>query len=284
MLKLTLCLHRPSSAQWAVYVFDLSVCLCVRDRRRHSSTGLPSTSNKQPKDFCSSQQNKQYNKTLQLEHSNCIKGKGSPYSITERRVPELIPVLCSQPAGDVSHKPGGRLPLLSARPAVTSATLKRAATNFCCLVNRGTMDVNSLPKTVTRQRRDCNFNPGPTAPESSTLTTTRLPSHPCITLFKYEYIDDVIMNKGKLPRSFKTLNREHSQGLIGLVTRPQQGGEVLWWPCLFVCVFVGPRVYVRNYTSDLHQIFGACPWFRALPASLRYVLYFRFYGRRRVCT
>jgi len=44
-------------------------------------------------------------------------------------VPELIPVLGSQPAGDVSHKPGGRLPLFSARPAVTSATLKRAATN-----------------------------------------------------------------------------------------------------------------------------------------------------------
>ena len=40
------------------------------------------------------------------------KGKGSPYSITERRVPELIPVLCSQRAGDVSHKPGGRLPFL----------------------------------------------------------------------------------------------------------------------------------------------------------------------------
>jgi len=37
--------------------------------------------------------------------------------------------------------------------------------------------VNSLPKTVTRQRRDCDFNPGPSAPESSTLTT-RLPSHP----------------------------------------------------------------------------------------------------------
>ena len=38
------------------------------------------------------------------------KGKSSPYSITERTVPELIPVLCSQPAGDVSHKPDGRLP------------------------------------------------------------------------------------------------------------------------------------------------------------------------------
>ena len=54
-------------------------------------------------------------------------GKGSPYSSTERRVPELIPVLGSQPAGDVNHKPDGRLPLLSARPAVTPATLKRFA-------------------------------------------------------------------------------------------------------------------------------------------------------------
>jgi len=61
-----------------------------------------------------------------------LKGKGSPYSIAERRVLELIPVLSSQPAGYVSHKPGGRLPLPSARPAVTPATLKRAAsaTNF----------------------------------------------------------------------------------------------------------------------------------------------------------
>ena len=58
------------------------------------------------------------------------KGTGSPYSIAERRVPELIPVLGSQPAGDVSHEPRGRLPLLSAGPAVTAATLKRAATNF----------------------------------------------------------------------------------------------------------------------------------------------------------
>ena len=35
-----------------------------------------------------------------------------------------------QPAGDVSDKPGGRLPLLSVRPAVTLATLKGAATTF----------------------------------------------------------------------------------------------------------------------------------------------------------
>ena len=49
---------------------------------------------------------------------------GSPYSIIERRVPELITVLYSQPAGDLSHKPGGRLPLLSARPAVTPQPLR----------------------------------------------------------------------------------------------------------------------------------------------------------------
>ena len=44
---------------------------------------------------------------------------GSPYSIAERRVPELIPVLGSQPEDDVSHKPGGKLTLLSTRPAFT---------------------------------------------------------------------------------------------------------------------------------------------------------------------
>jgi len=42
------------------------------------------------------------------------------------------------------------------------------------------MGVNRLPKTVTRQRHDCDLNPGPSAPESSTLTT-RLPSHPTKT-------------------------------------------------------------------------------------------------------
>ena len=66
-----------------------------------------------------------------LRHVRALKkGKASPYSITERRVPELIPVLGSQPAGDMDHIPDGRLPLLSARPAVTPTTLKRPATSF----------------------------------------------------------------------------------------------------------------------------------------------------------
>ena len=74
--------------------------------------------------------------TISLQYTliqliNTLKGKGSPYSITECRVVELIPVLGSQPAGEVSHKPGGRLPLLSARPAVTPPAIHtRAAINF----------------------------------------------------------------------------------------------------------------------------------------------------------
>ena len=43
--------------------------------------------------------------------------------MAERRVLELITVLGSQSAGDVSHKPGGRLPLLSTRLAVTPQSL-----------------------------------------------------------------------------------------------------------------------------------------------------------------
>jgi len=41
----------------------------------------------------------------------------------ERRVPELIPVLGSQPAGDVSYEPDGRLLLLSTRHAVMSVSM-----------------------------------------------------------------------------------------------------------------------------------------------------------------
>ena len=65
--------------------------------------------------------------------------------------------------------------------------------------------MNSLPKAVTRQRRDCDLNPGPSAPESSKLTT-RLLSHPrygqrtnyCIALSALSYwqIQVILMGKG----------------------------------------------------------------------------------------
>jgi len=57
------------------------------------------------------------------------------------------------------------------------------------------MGVNSLPKTVTRQRRDCDLNPGPSVPESSMLTTRLWRSCTCrhilqfrgVTLLCYDF-------------------------------------------------------------------------------------------------
>ena len=48
------------------------------------------------------------------------------------------------------------------------------------------------PKTVTRQRRGCDLNPGPSAPESSTLTT-RLPSHPKLRYRSIIHTDNVFL-------------------------------------------------------------------------------------------
>jgi len=62
----------------------------------------------------------------------------------------------------MSHKPGGRLPLLFTRPAVTLATLE-GCYQFHCLVNRWTMGMNSLPKTVTWKHRGCDLNLGSSA-------------------------------------------------------------------------------------------------------------------------
>ena len=55
--------------------------------------------------------------------------------------------------------------------------------------------------------------------------------------------------------------------------------------CLSVGVYVCPRLYLRNYTSDLHQIFSACylwPWLGPPLAAWWYAVYFRFYGWRHI--
>jgi len=87
-----------------------------------------------------------------------VKGKGSPYSITERRVPELIPVLGSQPARDVSHKPDGRLPLLSAKPTVTPATLERAVTPAERHSSRDSNSCYVFNYSIQRYDTGCYFN------------------------------------------------------------------------------------------------------------------------------
>ena len=48
------------------------------------------------------------------------------------------------------------------------------------------MGVNSLPKTVTRQRRDYDLNPGPSVPESTTVTS-RLPGSAMLCIIPEKY-------------------------------------------------------------------------------------------------
>ena len=50
--------------------------------------------------------------------------------MTEHKVLKMIPVLDSQPAGDVSHKPGGMLSLLSTRPQLPSQLLRGLLPDF----------------------------------------------------------------------------------------------------------------------------------------------------------
>ena len=52
------------------------------------------------------------------------------------------------------------MPLLSARSAVILATLKRATTSFAAAGEQKHNVCKQFATTVTRQRRDCDLNPG----------------------------------------------------------------------------------------------------------------------------
>ena len=75
------------------------------------------------------------------------------------------------------------------------------------------MRVNSLPETVTRQRRGCDLNPGRTAPESSTLTT-RLQSH---LLSLWLYNDTVHMYSV----AYRNLRRVQPPAVVGVQVNPR---------------------------------------------------------------
>jgi len=139
-----------------------------------------------------------------------------------------------------------------------------------------------LPKTVTRQRRGCDLNPGLTAPESSTLTT-RLPSHPC-NLYKIQnaeidsyYISSWLrccavcsykwivgewtqcrtrFNCGRGMQNRTVLCvRVHGNAVLLLRASDREAVYCDERVCVCVCVFVCLRSYLRNYTSNLHKIF-----------------------------
>ena len=82
--------------------------------------------------------------------------------------------------------------------------------------------MNSLPKTVTRHRRDCDLNPSPSAPESSTLTT-RLPSHPrLLSAYYTPYYAVIVYATVGCPsvrlsrRSIASKQQRHAGGLLQL--------------------------------------------------------------------
>jgi len=78
------------------------------------------------------------------------------------------------------------------------------------------MGVNSLPKTVTGQRRGCYLNPGPSAPESSTLTD-RLPSQ--LVAYDIANQSSVGLKRSVLGHSRDTtLSHSHSHLTAVLVT------------------------------------------------------------------
>ena len=90
------------------------------------------------------------------------------------------------------------------------------------------MAVNSLPKSITRQRCGCDLNPGSTAPESSTLTT-RLPmalvsckhrSH-CIHISS-GFTQDLLFST-----SARTMSSLAFHFLKGFFQLQQQGMEVM---------------------------------------------------------
>ena len=93
--------------------------------------------------------------------------------------PQQIPVLGCQPAGDQSHKHSDRLPLLSARPAVTSPAAEHhrplAGTKLYCLVTEAHV-CKQLAQGCTRQHGGRDSNLLPVDRKSSSLTT-RPPNH-----------------------------------------------------------------------------------------------------------
>ena len=118
------------------------------------------------------------------------------------------------------------------------------------------MGVNSLPKTVTRQRRDCDLNPGPSAPESSTLTT-RLSSNP-ITDNKPRNFDEnvAILANTICSRAEKHALCPSGQGRNTNIRRPTQ----LFWSLLILLFPLGLYVLsvpvcVVFYRFPLMQIY-----------------------------
>jgi len=114
----------------------------------------------------------------------CVRGKGKvfPYSLPSvgPGVDPGVQTVSLQVA--LCHPPGGRLPLLSARPAVTFPAKEHhrpsASTKLYCFV-RGTWVWTTCPR-LSLDSRGSNLQP---LSHQSDAFATRLSSHPCKGLF-----------------------------------------------------------------------------------------------------
>jgi len=92
------------------------------------------------------------------------------------------------------------------------------------------MGVNSLPKTVTRQRCGYDLNPGPSAPESSTITN-RLQSHLYLNMTMHNFdLNTKLRNRAK--QHVKYLS---NYVLIGFYCVTLQGAVYAVTVCPSVC-------------------------------------------------
>ena len=104
----------------------------------------------------------------------CIKkGKGFPYSIPSAGPGADPGVQAVSLRVTVSHPPGGRLPLLSVRPAVTSRS------SFGCLMTEAHR-CEQLPKVLTQRCPKWDLNPQPIDRKSNTLPV--MPPHHCVSV------------------------------------------------------------------------------------------------------
>jgi len=87
------------------------------------------------------------------------------------------------------------------------------------------MGVNSLPKTVTRQRRVCDFNSGPSAPESSTLTT-RLPSHPVF--------DCLVATARRVLATLNARNTHNAVPVFDMISRRKKTPKTIKWNSVII--------------------------------------------------
>ena len=97
--------------------------------------------------------------------SKKVKVDAFPYSIPSVGPGADPGVQADSPQVTVSHPPGGRLPLLSARPAVTSQPQSITALwpvpSYTAWRQRH-IGVNNLPKVVTQRCLEQDLNPRPT--------------------------------------------------------------------------------------------------------------------------